>query len=219
MKRTATRPLPAGRLTSREVLFFAALTIIAGLVYLSLLVNWQTAAWGLATWVVYVWIYTPLKYRTSLNTAVGAVSGALPVLMGWSAVGGALDVRALSMFLIVFLWQFTHFMAIAWMYRTEYRRAGVKMLTVVESSGRSAGYQAVLGALALLPISLIPALDIPGPGKVAYALLVLAIGCGQLACAANFLRDRSDRTSRVLLRASLVYLPTMMFLLMQLPLL
>ena len=117
MKRTRGRPLPSGRLTEAEVLWFAAVTLLAGLVYLAFLTNLLTAALGLATWVLYAAAYTPLKVRTPLNTHVGAVAGAMPVWMGWAAVGGEWDVRAVALFLILFLWQFPHFMAIAWLYR------------------------------------------------------------------------------------------------------
>ncbi len=154
MQRTAERPLPAARLQSSEVISFGAASLIVGAVYLALLVNPLTALMGLLTWLLYVAVYTPLKSRTSANTAVGAVAGALPVLMGWSAVGapfsfvggpvsGGLLVAAL--FLIVYLWQFPHFMAIAWIYRRDYGAAGLRMLTVVDPTGRRAGAQAILG--------------------------------------------------------------------------
>ena len=123
------------------------MTIVAGLVYLAIAVNWLTAAVGAATWVLYVVIYTPLKTRHSLNTVIGVVAGAFPTLMGWSAVGGSLamssgGVMAATLFVIVYLWQFPHFMAIAWIYRRQYAAAGLKMLTVVDASGWRAGQQA-----------------------------------------------------------------------------
>lgn len=216
MQRTASRPLPAGRLGTAEVLTFAAVTILGGVMYLTLAVNITTAMFGLATWVLYVWIYTPLKSRTSLNTAVGAVAGALPVLMGWSAAGAAMDLRAGALFLIVFLWQFPHFMAIAWIYRQEYARGGLKMLTVVDPSGRRAGVQAVLSALALLPVSLVPALLLPGASV--YAVAAFCLGVGQLACAVAFLMRLDQISARWLLRASLIYLPALLVLLMLIPL-
>ncbi len=138
MQRTCDRPLPAGRLGSAEVLAFSAVTIVLGFGYLALAVNWLTAALGLLTWFTYVWIYTPLKRITPANTAVGAVAGALPVLMGWAAVDTALGLKAFTLFLIVFLWQFPHFMAIAWIYRQQYAAAGLRMLPVVDPSGRRA---------------------------------------------------------------------------------
>ncbi len=118
MPRTADRPLPAGRLTAAQVVCFSVATIVVGLDLSGACRQVRTtAALGLVTWVLYVWVYTPLKTRTSANTAVGAVAGALPVLMGWTAVGAPLDLRAWALFLIVFIWQFPHFMAIAWIYR------------------------------------------------------------------------------------------------------
>ena len=218
MDRTATRPLPAGRLTGRQVVVFAAACIVAGLAYLTFTVGWQSAVWGLATWAMYVWIYTPLKSRTALNTAVGAIAGALPTLIGWSAAGGELDLRAAALFLIVFLWQFPHFMAIAWIYRRQYGHAGLKMLTVVDPSGRRAGSQAVWAALALAPVSITPAVFTPTAGAIAYMAAALLLAVLQLACAAMFLRERTDESARLLLRASLIYLPLLLVCFMFIPL-
>ncbi len=212
MQRTADRPLPAGRLGSTEVLVFSAITILLGIGYLALAVNWLTAALGLLTWTTYVWIYTPLKRLTPANTAVGAVAGALPVLMGWAAVDTQLGLKAFTLFLIVFLWQFPHFMAIAWIYRHQYAAAGLRMLPVVDPSGRRAGAQAVVSALALVPVSLIPAvLQLAGGVYFAWALL---LGVGQLICAVLFLVRLDETSARRLLRASLIYLPAVMLLLM-----
>lgn len=217
MPRTADRPLPGGRISERQAVAFASLTLVAGVVWLALTAGWPTALLGLATWVVYVWIYTPLKSRTPLNTAVGAVSGALPVLMGWCAAGGTLlDVRAVALFLVVFLWQFPHFMAIAWIYRGQYARGGMQMATVVDPSGRTAGMQAVLAALALLPVSFVPALWAPGASW--YLAAALALGAGQLVCAVAFFARLDESSARRLLRASLVYLPALLALLVMVPL-
>lgn len=208
MPRTADRPLPAGRLGSREVVMLGSLASLSGVVYLGLLTNAVTAALGAATWALYVAVYTPLKARSPVNTVVGAVAGALPILMGWTAVGGRLGLSAATLFLIVFLWQFPHFMAIAWIYRRQYAAAGLKMLSVVDPSGVRAGAQAVWGALALVPVSLLPALiSFAGP---AYFLWALALGVGQLACAALFCLRMNDDSARVLLRASLIYLPALL---------
>ncbi len=221
MERTANRPLPAGRLGAVEVIAFSAITIIVGTVYLALLVNWLTALFGLATWLIYVWIYTPLKSRTSWNTAIGAVAGALPVLMGWSATGATLDPRidprAAAMFTIVFLWQFPHFMAIAWMYRKQYALAKLKMLPVVDPSGRRASVQAVLAAMMLLPVSFVPGLFVPG-GASLYVAAAFVLGVGQLICAWVFFARRNESAARLLLRASLVYLPALLGLMMLVPL-
>jgi protoheme IX farnesyltransferase len=208
MDRTAERPLPAARLSGREVTAIGTLASAAGTVYLGLFVNWLTAALGALTWLIYVCVYTPLKSRSPSNTAVGAVAGAMPVLMGWTAVGGRLNLSAATLFLIVFLWQFPHFMAIAWIYRRQYAAAGLKMLPVVDPSGWRAGSQAVMAALALVPVSLLPSvISFAGPAYFVWALL---LSVGQLLCAVLFLTRMSDQTARVLLRASLVYLPSLL---------
>ena len=215
MARTAERPLPSGRLTANQVLLFGGATIVAGTLHLALAVNQVTAAIGLLTWFLYVWVYTPLKTRTSANTAVGAIAGAMPVLMGWSAVA-PLNLTAIALFLIVFLWQFPHFMAIAWIYRLQYAAAGLKMLPVVDPSGHRAGAQAVIAALLLVPVSLVPAvLNLAGPLYVAWAL---ALSVVQFFCAVAFFVRLDETSARRLLRASLVYLPLVMILLMLGPL-
>ncbi len=211
MARTAERPLPAGRLTGSQVITFGAVTIVLGIAYLAACVSYFTAALGLLTWVMYVIIYTPLKRHTAANTAVGAVAGALPVLMGWTSVGAPLDLRAWSLFLIVFLWQFPHFMAIAWIYRRDYGGAGLKMLSTVDPSGIRAGVQAILAALVLVPVSMVPCLAQPASGFLLAWALVL--GVAQFACAVFFFAQLSDSAARRLLWASLVYLPAMMGLL------
>jgi protoheme IX farnesyltransferase len=216
MQRTAGRPLAAGRLAVRDACWYAGCTFIAGSMYLLLAVGWQPAFWAVVTWVTYVWVYTPLKPVTWLNTAIGAIAGALPVLIGWSA-GGAYDLRAGSLFLLLFLWQFPHFMAIAWLYREQYERAGMKMLTVVDPGGRRAGSQAVLSALALVPVSLIPVINLPGLSVVIYASGALLLGLAQLAFAWSFLRRRDEQSARRLLRASLAYLPAVLLLVLLVP--
>jgi len=214
MPRTARRPVPAGRLSGAEVTVFAAVCAVVGLGYLALVVNGIAAAWGLACWFLYVGIYTPLKPVTAGNTTVGAVAGALPVLIGWSAVGGSLnfatDPRGLALFLILFLWQFPHFMAIAWMYRHQYATAGLRMLTVVDPSGLHAALQAVTTCLALLPVTLVTTLLTAGDGRWWYLAATLLLGTAQLACALLFLRRRSEQNARRLLRATVLYLPALL---------
>jgi protoheme IX farnesyltransferase len=217
MKRTADRPLPAGRLSAAEALAFAAFTLALGTLYLGYFVNLACLGWALATWLVYVAAYTPLKTASPANTAVGAIAGALPVLIGWTATGTALDQRALALTLVLFLWQFPHFMAIAWLYRHEYARAGHQMLTVVDPTGRRAGWQAVLAALALVPVSIVPVLDNPGFGSILFMVLASLLGLGQLALAAAFWHAATETRARLLLRASLVYLPTLLAMLMLVP--
>lgn len=217
MIRTADRPLPAGRLSSRQVIVFGVVAIVLGTLYLAVAVNLLTAALGLLTWTTYVWIYTPLKLRTSANTAIGAVAGALPVLMGWAAVGQPLNLPAFTLFLIVFLWQFPHFMAIAWIYRQQYAAAGMQMLPVVDPSGVRSGSQAVVTALVLLPVSLLPA--VLGLAGEVYFVWALLLGLAQLAAAVLFLVRLDEASARRLLAASLIYLPAVMVLLMIGPLL
>jgi protoheme IX farnesyltransferase len=214
MKRTSMRPLPAGRLTPQQVVVFGAVTLIIGLIELANGVGVLTAAVALATWLVYVLAYTPLKSRTPLNTAVGATSGALPILIGWTATGVPIDSRALALFGVMFLWQFPHFMAIAWLYRGEYARAGQRMLTVVDPTGLRAGAQAVVGALALIPVSLVPAMSPQAGSPMIYSGWTLALGAMQVAAAVMFLLKCDDRSARRLLRASLVYLICWMGLLL-----
>ena len=214
MARTSRRPLPGGRLSSWQVVAFGASTLVAGCAQLLLGVGYMTAGVALATWLVYIFAYTPLKTRSPLNTAVGAVSGALPVLIGWTATGAVIDMRALSLVAVMFLWQFPHFMAIAWLHRADYARAGQPMLTVVDSTGLRAGAQALVAALALIPVSLVPALAPGAASAVIYVFWTMLLGVAQVAAAALFLIHRDDTSARQLLRASLVYLTCWMGLLL-----
>lgn len=216
MERTAGRPVPTGRVTRWEIHALGAATLLIGFAELMICVNTTSALLGLATWVLYVLVYTPLKRVTSWNTLVGAIPGAMPILIGWTAMGQSIDLRGWSLFFIVFLWQFPHFMAIAWKYRHQYGDAGIKMITVVDGTGRRAGIQAVVGALALLPVSLIPALM--APPSPAYAVVAFLLGLGQLALAIRFFLRRDLLSARLLLRASLVYLPVVMLGLATIPL-
>lgn len=211
MPRTAARPIPAGRLGSLEVLIFAAATGLAGGTWLVLFVNPLTAALALATWFLYVWVYTPLKSRTSWNTAVGAAPGALPVLIGWASAA-ALDFRAAALFLIVYLWQFPHFMAIAWMYRRQYADAGLQMLPVVDPTGRRTALQAVAGALALVPAGI--AAGLLFFSALGWTAGLIAAALFQAVFALRFATRRDRPTARLLLRASLVYLPLVLVLLL-----
>jgi protoheme IX farnesyltransferase len=214
MVRTAQRPIPSGRLTPSQVLVFGAITFVAGAAELVLGVSTTTAGLAVATWLIYVLAYTPLKTRSPLNTAVGAISGALPVLIGWTATGAAIDVRALAVVAVMFLWQFPHFMAIAWLYRDDYIRGGQRMLTVVDPTGLRAGAQAVVGALALIPVSLVPAMSPQAGSPAIYCGWALALGIGQVLVATMFLIHRDDPSARRLLRASLLYLICWMGLLL-----
>jgi protoheme IX farnesyltransferase len=206
MPRTADRPIPQGRVTSSEAVAFGAMTAVAGAAALAC-VNLATLALGLATWTTYVCLYTPLKTRSTANTTVGAVAGALPVLIGWASTGRPLDLVAAALFVVLFLWQFPHFMAIAWLYRDDYAAANMRMLSVVDPSGRRAGAQAVVAALALVPVSLVPALAMLAP---VYLLIALALGAAQCASALAFCVRRDEPSARRLLGASLVYLPALL---------
>jgi heme o synthase len=224
MDRTADRPLPSGKISAGEAIGFAAITGVAGIVCMASLVNLPTAMVGALTWLLYVVIYTPSKRRTSANTAIGAVAGAMPVFIGWAAGGASFSladpaaggIRAAALFLIVYLWQFPHFMAIAWLYREQYAAAGLKMLTVVEPTGARAGAQAVLGALALVPISVLPLLGGQSPVALAGAISLAAL---YLVASALFCWRRDESSARRLLQMSLVYLPGILLMLVLSPVL
>jgi heme o synthase len=214
MVRTSNRPLPSGRLSADQVIVFGTITLAMGMAELFLGVRAITAGFALATWLVYVLVYTPLKTRSPLNTAVGAISGALPILIGWTATGTAIDMRALAVIAVMFLWQFPHFMAIAWLYRADYARGGQRMLTVVDPTGLRAGGQALVAALALVPVSLVPAMSPQAGSPGVYSAWAILLGVGQVIAATLFLIHRDDRSARRLLRASLLYLICWMGLLL-----
>jgi len=223
MKRTASRPLPAGRMSGTYVLWLGSVLGIAGMIYLTTIVNVATALLGFACWFLYVAAYTPLKFRTTANTMVGAISGAIPVLMGWTAVSGSLvgpqGIMAATLFLIVFLWQFPHFMAIAWLYREDYRAAKIQVLPVVDPTGRRAGAQAIIAAVCLIPVSLLPAvLTWTLDWSLPYFIGALLLGLMQVVAALRFAVKRDDATARRLLHASLIYLPVLFGLLLVVPL-
>ncbi|MDG2382905.1 MAG: heme o synthase [Pirellulaceae bacterium] len=205
MARTANRPLPSGRLSSTQVIVFGLLTGVAGLSYLAIACGGVPTAFAALTWFLYVCVYTPMKTRTWLNTAVGAIPGALPVLIGWTATGSSLDSRAWTLFFLVFLWQFPHFMAIAWLYRKQYAEAKMPMLPVVDATGRSAGLHAVVGAVLMLLVSLYP-FEIWQTSPT-YLIASLFLGSAMVVFAIRFSCHRNDLTARRLLRVSLVYLP------------
>jgi protoheme IX farnesyltransferase len=212
MTRTANRPLAAGRLQPAEGLIWGTFLLVVGSLILWLGVNLPTAVLGLLTWALYVGIYTPLKTRSWLNTAVGTVPGALPVMMGWTAAGGSLyDSRGWLLFAVVLLWQFPHFMAIAWLYRKQYEAAGYQMLTNVDPTGKRAGNHGIYGAVALIPISV----AVLAPESIAtwiVALVGVAAAVVQLLSATRFRRSPTQESARKLLRGSLLYLPVMLVL-------
>jgi protoheme IX farnesyltransferase len=178
-----------------------------GLNYLCVLVNPLTGLLGAVTLILYAFVYTPLKRHTSLNTLIGAIPGALPPVMGWTAVRGSLDGEAWILFLIVFLWQFPHFLAIAWIYREDYGRAGLKMLPVLDLQGGITARQMIGYSLALLPASLAP--SVIGMTGSAYFFGALCLGLVFLAFAVGFACRATHAGARNLMRASLIYLPTL----------
>jgi len=211
MRRTADRPLPSGKLLPWEALVFGVgLTVLAE-VYLAVLVNPLTALLGLTVIAGYLFGYTPLKTKTSLSTLVGAFPGAVPPLIGWTAARGELSLEAWVLFAILFLWQFPHFLAIAWMYREDYARAGILMLPVVEPDGRITGQQIVIYTLMLLPVSFLPtALGISGKIYL-YGAIILGLLFLYSSVRAAFSQSRQE--ARRLLLASVIYLP-LLFILM-----
>jgi protoheme IX farnesyltransferase len=210
MRRTRARPRPRGRISPEHARIFAVVLSIAGLAELALAVNVLAAGVALATLLTYTVFYTPLKKRTSLATVVGGVPGALPPMIGWAAVRNNLSVEAWVLFGIVFLWQMPHFLAIAWMYREDYKRAGFPLLPIVEPDGGSTGRQAVIYAAALLPLSLAPtALAMTGNLYLAGAGVM---GLGFLALAARFASVRTTPDARRLFFGSILYLPLLWIL-------
>ena len=205
MRRTRLRPLPDGRLTAVEGVAFGAILSILGLLMLAAGVNVLSAEVALATLASYALVYTPLKRRTSFATVIGAIPGALPPVIGWTAAAGTLSQGAWVLFGIVFLWQLPHFLAIAWMYREDYARAGFPMLPVIEPDGRSTARQAVVYTAALLPVALAPTLV--GMSGTIYFAGALAGTLVFLGIAVRFALTRAVPDARRLFFASIVYLP------------
>src|SRR5438552_2110159 len=205
MRRTADRPLPSGRLFPFEALWFGVLLTTTAELYLIVFVNVLTAILGLTVIAGYLFLYTPLKTRTTLSTVVGAFPGAVPPLIGWTAARGEIDVGAWVLFAILFLWQFPHFLAIAWMYREDYGRAGIRMLPVVEPEGRVTGQQIIAYSLMLVPVSLLP--TVLGISGRFYFVTALALGLLFLASGIRVALSKSNQHARQLLLASVFYLP------------
>lgn len=211
MDRTATRPLPTGRLSSTEALVFGLLLCVTAEIYFLFAVNALTAILGLVVIVGYVLVYTPLKTRTSASTAIGALPGALPPLMGWTAAANDITLAAWALFAMQFLWQFPHFFAIAWMYRAEYKKAGILMLPVVEPEGTLTARQIVMFAIMLFPVSLAPFfLGLSGPIFLAGASI---LGIWFLWASIQSARAKTNEKAKRLLLVSVIYLP-LLFILM-----
>ena len=205
MERTATRPLPSDRVGSAGALLFGLALATAGLAYAAVAVNLLSFWVGLATVLSYVLVYTPLKTRSPLATFVGAFPGAAPLLLGWTAAQGTLALQGWVLFSILFLWQFPHFYAIAWLYREDYRAAGIRMLPVVEPAGDGTGRQIIAYAFNLIPVSVAPwMLGLAGP---VYCAAAVVLGCGYLYYGVRLAREKTKPAARRLLLASVVYLP------------
>jgi heme o synthase len=205
MRRTKARPLPSGKLSPSEAAVFGICLSVAATAYLALFINPLSALLGVATLAAYLFIYTPLKTRTTLSTVLGAFPGAMPPFIGWVAARGEITVQAWVLFAILFLWQFPHFLAIAWMYRDDYTRAGIKMLPVVEPEGKVTGQQIISYTLLLVPVSLLPV--VTGLAGSVYLVGAMLIGLGFLYFSARAALGRTAWQARQLLLASVVYLP------------
>ena len=207
MRRTQARPLPSGQLNATSALVFAIAISILGFVELVFGVNLLTGLLGLFTLLSYLFIYTPLKQRSPHSTTVGAIPGAMPPLIGYAAASGTLTWEAWALFAILFIWQFPHFYAIAWMYREDYARAGIQMLPVVESDGESTARRIVLYSLALLPISLLPKVLGMTGNVYLFGAAILGVLC--LFTGYRILNDRTRQCARNVLLGSVVYLPAL----------
>ncbi len=209
MTRTAVRPLPSGRMQTATATLICAVWGIGGTAILWTLHGAVPAIVGVLTWALYVLVYTPMKTRTYWNTTVGAIAGAMPVLIGYTATGGLLsEVTGWLLFGILAAWQFPHFMAIAWLYRRQYAEAGFEMTTTVEPTGRSAGYQSLAGSWAIaLCGAFLCFLSGSGSGAFVATALVLALTWPLLSSSLRFFKAPNDLTARKMLRASLLVLP------------
>ena len=208
MRRTASRPLPSGRLQPAPVAIFGGVCSVAGLIYLAVAVNLLTSVVGAVTSISYLFIYTPLKRVTWVNTLVGAIPGALPPLMGWTAARNELSGEGWTLFALLAFWQIPHFMAIAWLYRDEYAKAGFIMLPNVDADGSRTAQYAVGNTLALFIVGLCPfLLKMNGPVYLATAMLLSA---GYFWCAVRFARQLTPLRARQLFLASIIYLPLLL---------
>src|SRR3984885_10567102 len=208
MRRTAGRPLPMGLMTAKRALWFGIGLAVAGALELALWVNVLAAILGAITLAAYLFVYTPMKSRTHLSTVVGALPGAMPPLMGYAAASGVLNREAWTLFFILFIWQFPHFDAIAWMYRDDYARGGIRMLPVVEPDGESTARRIFLFSLLLIPTSLAPVFL--GMTGAPYMAAAIAAGVGVLYFGARLGRERTLPRARALLLATVFYLPALL---------
>jgi protoheme IX farnesyltransferase len=212
MRRTAGRPLPMGVLQPIEALVFGVLLVLAGVVYLLYATNWLASLIALSTSISYLGIYTPLKRYTTLATAIGAFPGALPPLIGWTAARGSLSLGAWILFAMIFFWQFPHFLAIAWIYREDYARAGIQMLPVVDPEGKATFRQIVVTAALLIPVSLLP--PIIGMSGMRYFFGALLVGMALVQACLWAARSKTNVRSKWLMHATVVHIPVLLGLLM-----
>ena len=208
MPRTADRPLPSRRMHPSDALLFGLLCCGSGVALLALLANALTALLSFLTIVIYALAYTPMKRLSELNTLVGAVPGALPPLLGWTAATGQAGLGGWILFLILWFWQMPHFLAIAWMYKDQYALAGFKMITLRDPAGWATAWQSLIYSAGLLAVSLLPGLF--GMASPFYFLAALALGAGMLFLAGDLVRTRSLAAARRLFFASLLYLPLLL---------
>jgi protoheme IX farnesyltransferase len=208
MRRTRTRPIPAGRMRPLQALVLGVVLSSLGVGYLAIVCNALSAALAAITIAIYIFAYTPLKRASTANTAVGAIPGAIPPVIGWAAARGSIDAGAWSLFAIVFLWQLPHFFAIAWMYREDYSRAGFRMISADDRSGERSASQSVFFCILLLVIAGLPAFL--GIVNFAYLGFELVLGGLFTAVAMRFLRMRNASAARSLFIASIVYLPLLL---------
>jgi protoheme IX farnesyltransferase len=212
MRRTAARPLPSGVLAPREALWFGVGLAVTGLIQLLLTTNLLAALLAAATCAMYLGLYTPLKTRTTLSTLVGAFPGAVPPLIGWAAARGSLAPGAWVLFAVLFLWQFPHFHAIAWMYREDYGRAGIRMLPVVDPEGRATFTQILVCAAALIPVSLLAA--VTGIAGVPYFFGALVLGMMLVEVCLWAAAQKTNMRAKWLMHATVLHLPLLLALMM-----
>ncbi len=212
MRRTAGRPLPLGLLQPKEALIFGVSFVLFGAVYLAVLVNGLSSFLALATCVSYLGIYTPLKKLTPMSTTIGAIPGAIPPLIGWAAARGSLSSNAWILFAILFLWQFPHFLAIAWMYREDYARGGIRMLPVLDPSGRATFRQVIGTAALLVPVSLLP--SVVGLTGIRYFFGALVMGMALVQMCLWAERGKTKIRAKWLMHATVLHIPLLLALMM-----
>lgn len=208
MRRTAQRPLPQGHIQAREAFWFGVILVAGGAIYLALLTNLLACSLAVATSVVYLGAYTPLKQKTTLATAIGAFPGALPPLIGWAAATGSLSFGAWVLFAILFLWQFPHFLSIAWMYREDYARAGIQMLPVVDATGDMTYRQIILSSAFLVPVSLLMSVGGVTGARYFFGAVILGLALVQVCFWAN--RSRTNARAKWLMHATVAHIPLLL---------